>query len=97
MLHDQDSPKFLWGEATKTTIYIQNRSPHRSLDNMTLEEAFIGNKPSMDHLLIFGCPVYIHILKEKRKKLDPSGMKGTFVGYVNSSKAYRIYIKEGVS
>ncbi len=38
MLHDQNSPKFLWGEATKTTIYIQNQSPHTSLDNMTLEE-----------------------------------------------------------
>ena len=32
---------------------------------------------------------------DKRKKLDPYGMEGTFVGYNNSSKAYRIYIKEG--
>ena len=39
--------------------------------------------------------MYIHILKDKRKKLDPSGMRGIFVGYSNSSKAYRIYIKEG--
>ena len=35
--------------------------------------------------------MYIHILKEKRKKLDPSGKKGIFVGYSESSKAYRIY------
>ncbi len=35
MTFDQDLPKFLWGEATMTTIYIQNRSPHRILDNMT--------------------------------------------------------------
>jgi len=39
--------------------------------------------------------MYIHIPKDKRKKLDPSGMRGTFMGYNNSSKAYRIYIKEG--
>jgi hypothetical protein len=25
-------------------------------------------------------------------KLDPSGIKGTFLGYSESSKAYRIYI-----
>ena len=35
--------------------------------------------------------MYIHILKEKRTKLDPSGKKGIFVGYGESSKAYRIY------
>ena len=32
-------------------------------------------------------PVYIHVLK-----LEPSGKKGTFVGYCKSSKADRIYI-----
>ena len=35
--------------------------------------------------------MYVHIPKEKRTKLDPSGKKGIFVGYSESSKAYRIY------
>ena len=35
--------------------------------------------------------MYIHIPKEKRTKLDPLGQKATFVGYSESSKAYRIY------
>ena len=35
--------------------------------------------------------MYIHILKEKRTKLDPSGKKGIFVGYSKSSKDYKIY------
>ena len=34
--------------------------------------------------------MYIHIPKEKRTKLDPSGKKGIFVGYSENSKAYRI-------
>jgi hypothetical protein len=34
----------------------------------------------------------IHIPKEKRNKLDPSGKKGIFVGYCEVSKAFRIYI-----
>jgi len=80
MLHDQDLPKFLWGEATKGTVYIQNQSPHMPLANLAPKEVFIRKKPSIDHLLIFGCLVYIHIPKDKRKKLDPSCMKGTFVG-----------------
>jgi hypothetical protein len=40
----------------------------------------------------FGCPVFIHIPKEKRNKLDPSGKKEIFVGYCEVSKAFRIYI-----
>ena len=46
----------------------------------------------MSHLKIFGCPVYVHIPKENRTKLDPSGKKGIFVGYCEVSKAFRIYI-----
>ena len=52
---------------------------------------FFSKKPEVSHLRIFGCPVYIHISKEKRKKLDPSGRKGIFVGYFEILKAYRIY------
>jgi hypothetical protein len=73
-------------------MYVQNRSPNKTLRNMTLEEAFTGVNPEVGHFRIFGCLVYIHIRKEKRTKLDPSGRKGTFVGYNESSKAYRIYI-----
>jgi transposase InsO family protein len=29
MLHDQDLPMFLWAEACNTTVYTQNRSPHK--------------------------------------------------------------------
>jgi hypothetical protein len=73
-------------------VYVQNKSPHQILNNMTPKEAFTRVKPEVGHLRIFGCPVYFHIPKEKRTKLDPSGRKGTFVGYSESSKAYRIYI-----
>ena len=37
----------------------------------------------------------IFIYPRTRKKLDPTNLKGIFVGYNASSKAYRIYIKEG--
>jgi hypothetical protein len=59
---------------------------------MTPEENFTGVKPEVGHFRIFGCPVYIHVSKEKRTKLDPSCRKGTFVGYSESLKEYHIYI-----
>jgi hypothetical protein len=46
----------------------------------------------MYHTFVFGCPIHIHILEERRTKLEPSSLKGDFVGYNESSKAYRVYI-----
>ena len=80
----------LWVEGARTTVYVQNHTPHRVLENKTPEEVFFGNKLEVIHLRILGCPVYIDIRKEKRTKLDPSGNKGIFVGYSKTSKAYRI-------
>ena len=53
---------------------------------------YTGKKHEVSHLKIFGCPVYVHISKEKRTKLDPCRTKGIFVGYCEVSKAFRIYI-----
>jgi hypothetical protein len=69
MIHDQNLPRHLWEEASSTTVIVQNRSPRKILGNKTLEEEFIGNKPEVNHLRIFGCPMYIHVPKEKRTKL----------------------------
>ena len=53
---------------------------------------YTSKKPEVIHLKIFGCPIYVHIPKEKRTKLDPSGKKGIFVRYYEVSKSFRIYI-----
>jgi hypothetical protein len=73
-------------------MYIQNRGPHDMLKDKTPEEVFSGIKPEVGHLIIFGCPVYIHVPKEKRTKMEPSSNEGVFVGYSENSKAYKIYV-----
>jgi hypothetical protein len=54
---------------------------------------FTRKKTKVSHLKIFVFPVFVHIPKEKRTKLDPSGKKGIFVGYCEVSMAFRIYIQ----
>ena len=61
---------------------------------MTPKEAFSSKNPNVENLRIFGCPIYSHIPKDKRNKLEPSRKKGIFMGYSDSSKAYTIYIPE---
>ena len=46
----------------------------------TPEDIFSGKKPDVSHFRVFGCPVYFHVPKEKRSKLDASGKKRMFVG-----------------
>ena len=91
-MHDLDFPSSTWVEAAGTTIYIQTRSPQFILGDKTPKEKFIGVNPTIGHLRIFGCPVYIHVPKEKISKLEPFGKKGIFVGYSETSKAYWIYV-----
>jgi hypothetical protein len=67
-------------------------SPHNILKSMTPEEAFTGVKCEVGHFRIFGCPIYMHVPKEKRTKLYPSRRKSTFVGYGESLKEYQVYI-----
>jgi hypothetical protein len=92
MIHDQYLPMHLWAEATRTSVYVHNRLSHSALGFKTPEEKFSGKKPKASHLKIFGYHVFVHIPKEKRTKLNPSGKKGIFVGYCEVSKALRIYI-----
>ena len=63
---------YLWAEACGTTVYVQNKSLHWRLGDITPEEAFTGEKLDISHLRIFGCLVYIHVPREKRTKLDPA-------------------------
>ena len=92
MLHDQKLPLFLWTEACRTVVYLQNRSPHKAVGSRTLEEVFTGVRPDVGHFKMFGCLTFSHVPSEKRTKLEPTAEKGIFVGYNETSKAYRIYI-----
>jgi hypothetical protein len=50
-------------------MYLHNKISHKILEDKTQEEAFIGKRPEIGHLRIFGCSVYIHIPVEKRIEL----------------------------
>ena len=92
MIFDQGLPLFLWVEAYRTVVYIQNRSPHTTFGRKTPEEVLIGTSPDVSHIHIFGSVCYCHVHTENRKKQDLSGEKGLLVGYSKILKAYRVYI-----
>ena len=88
MLFDARMEQRYWAEALSTAVHLQNILPTKPLD-ATPYELWTGVKPKVDHLRIFGCSAWVHIPKVKRKKLDATAQKLTFVGYSPEHKAYR--------
>ena len=94
MLHDQGLPIHLCTEAWNTIVYVQNHYPHRIVGMSTPKEAFSSKKPDISHLKIFGSPVYIHVTKDARKKLEPTTEVGIFVGYTDTPHNYHVYFPD---
>lgn len=53
-----------WAEALSTAVYLKKQKPYKIIKNKTPHEALVGSKPKVNHLRIFGCVCYAHIVKE---------------------------------
>ncbi len=62
-----------------------------AVDGMTPKEKFTSKKLDVSHLKVFGCIAYVHVLDEKRSKLDPKAKKCIFIGYSLEQKWYRCF------
>eukprot|EP01018_Ginkgo_biloba_P003437 Gb_11909 [translate_table: standard] len=49
MLKSKNLPNDYWAEAVATIVYILNRSPTKSVKNITPKEAWSGHNPSVTH------------------------------------------------
>jgi len=74
-----------------TAIYILNRTSSRMNSGTTPYEMWMGKKPTLSHLRIFGSEAYVYIDKQFRKKFDPKAKKMILVGYQAESTNYRLY------
>jgi len=68
-----------------------NKSPSSVLEDKTPQEVWIGRKPSLSHLRVFGCDAYVHVPKEKLTKLDGKYEKCIFIGYKDGLKGCKLW------
>ena len=80
--------KSFWLGILKTVAYLKNPSP--GINGIILFEHFKGEKPNLRHLKIVGSYAWVHIPKEKKRKLDEKSWQGIFVGY-EAKNQHRIY------
>src|SRR6478735_2388519 len=72
-------------------VDVQNRAYTRVL-NIIQCEAFLGTKPFVHHLRIFGCTAFALLPKYKQhSKLGSKTQKCIFLGFVEGSKSYRLW------
>ena len=86
-------PEAIWAELVMTATYMLNRTGKSSADDVSPYELWIGSKPRIKHLRIIASTCFVHVPKEKRRKMDEKAIKGYLIGYDNDER-YRIYVKE---
>ena len=90
MLKEKILPLELWGDAINTYVYMLNRSSTKSWQGMTPYEMWIGKKPKLSHLKIFGSIVHVKTLGALGK-LEDMSKEMVFVGYERGTKGYRCF------
>jgi hypothetical protein len=91
MLKSKNMPKEFWAKAVDCAVYLLNRCNTSSLENITLQVAWSGLKPTVSHLKVFGSVAYAHIPNQRRVKLDDKSLKLIFVGYDERFKSYKLF------
>ena len=74
-------PEFLWSEALKTTVHILNRVPTKAVPK-TPYELWVGRKPTLNYLHVWGSPSEVKIFNSQIKKLDFKTISYSFIGYL---------------
>nr|GFA32498.1 retrovirus-related Pol polyprotein from transposon TNT 1-94 [Tanacetum cinerariifolium] len=92
-LKSKKMQKEFWAKAVDCAVYLLNRSPSKSLDNKTPQEAWNRMKPTVSHLRIFGSIAYVYVSSQRRSKLDDKSEKHVFVSYDNQSKVFEEAMK----
>lgn len=73
------------------SIHVLNRSPTLAMKDMTPEEAWSGEKPSVEYFRVFGCVGHVHIPDARRTKLEDKSVSYVLLGVSDESKGYRMF------
>jgi len=72
-------------------VYILNWYSTRSLQAVTLKEAWSGHKSSVVYLQVFNCVAYVKISYARMTKLDDKSEKCIYVRYNDKRMGYKLY------
>ncbi|KAG6520324.1 hypothetical protein ZIOFF_017373 [Zingiber officinale] len=91
LLKGTHMPARFWGEAIRHAVYLLNRLPTKALGERTPFEAWMGRKPHLSHLRVFGCVAYVKNTTPHLKKLDDRSSPMVYLGVEEGCKAHRLF------
>ena len=80
-----------WELVVNTACYLKNQSPTLALVEKTPHEVWSGKNPSIAHFIVFKCDAFMHVPKEKRRKMDNKVEKCIFINYKDGVKIYKTW------
>ena len=91
MINEKHMPRHYWAEAACTAVYLMNRCTTDGVHELTPYEKYVGRKPDLAHVRVFGSIAYVHIPDKQRQKLDPKSEKCILMGYSLEQKGYKCF------
>lgn len=83
--------KEFWHEEVLWSFHPLNRCPTYSLRNKIQEEAWLGNRPSLEYFHVFGCITFTHAPSKLSTGQYDKCENNIFLGINEESKAYKLY------
>jgi hypothetical protein len=90
MLSYSTLPISLWIGALKTTVHILNRVSSKSVSK-TSYEVWIGKKPTLNYLHVWGYPAETKLFNPSIGNLNPKTVSCHFIDYPDKSKGFYFY------
>ena len=91
MLHTTQLQLSYWEFAMLTACYLHNRTYHSGVNGIPVTLAN-GHTPDLQHLRIFGCPAFVHIPADQRRKMTDTTFQGILVGYPTDTYGYLVWV-----
>ena len=86
MLNEKRISDYFWTKVVAIVVYIMSNTPTTILHGMTPEEKYTSKKPDISHLKGFGCIASVHVLDERRTKLDQRPKNAFSLGILYNKK-----------
>ncbi|KAK9098456.1 hypothetical protein Syun_025501 [Stephania yunnanensis] len=96
-------PLRFWWDACETAVFIINRLPNKTLDDISSYEKLFNTPPDYNLLRVFGCSYFPYLRPYNNHKYQFRSEKCVFLGYSSKHKGYkclsptgRLYITRNV-
>lgn len=83
--------KQFWGLALRHAANVRNLVPTSAKDAAVPFELLTGKPADISGLRKFGCPAFVHVERESRRKWDNKARRGVYVGFSLQSKTDLVY------